>query len=124
MARDADPVTWGETQGKFAHTMALLLAGRRDQAAPLVADGDPFGRIDMDSAATQAALHAHLGDRERAFEFLERAAELGNDCLPLFRHPIFYAPLHDDPRWEPFLDRAERRVAEWRRLFRWPLPAA
>ena len=29
-------------------------------------------------------------------------------------------PVHGDPRWAPFIEGVRRRVAQWRREFRWP----
>ena len=45
-----------------------------------------------------AALHGFRGEADAAFQWLERTS--GND--PFF--PLF-APLRDDPRWLPFLER-------------------
>ena len=84
---------------------------------------EAYGKVDMDYAARAAALWAHLGDRNKAFEYLDRAVALGNDTLARFEHPFLFEPLHGDTRWAPFLDAMRARAEAYRREFRWPLPA-
>jgi serine/threonine protein kinase/Tfp pilus assembly protein PilF len=105
---------------------ALLYAilGRADEARTASAGTEASARIDMDNAATYAAIFATLGEPDVAFDFLEQAAALGNDCLQMYRRSDHYGRLHGDPRWTPFLAGVERRVAVWKSIFRWPLPAA
>ncbi|HEY6571954.1 MAG TPA: hypothetical protein VI198_01445, partial [Candidatus Eisenbacteria bacterium] len=67
---------------------------------------------------------AHMGEIDKAFRALDRAAELGQDLLSVYRDPARYGPLHGDPRWPAFIERVERRAAQWKRSFRWPLPEA
>jgi eukaryotic-like serine/threonine-protein kinase len=109
---------------RLQESLFLALLGRTADARAAASGAEGAARIDMDHAATYAAILAHAGEVDRAFEFLARAVELGNDCLPYYRRNDLYAPLHADRRWKPFLEGVERRVAEWRTIFRWPLPAA
>jgi len=67
-----------------------------------------------------AAMHAKLGDADRAFAFLERAVELGNDQLDLYLQARDFGRLFDDPRWGPFIEGVRGRVAAYAREFRWP----
>jgi hypothetical protein len=105
---------------EFDRAFCLIQTGRREAAAPHVARCDTYGETDMDEAALAAILHAHLGEVDRAFHFLERSRELGNDTLSLYSDPVGYGPLHSDPRWEPFLRGVRERVARWKGEFRWP----
>lgn len=102
--------------------MALLFAllGRREEARAAALEGEPAAAIDMDDAAASAAVYAHLGEPDRAFAALERAVSLGNDSLFHYQSARLYGPLHADPRWKPFLEGVEGRVAEWKRVLSWP----
>jgi serine/threonine-protein kinase len=108
--------------GYFLRGFARLKTGDIVRAREDLKHLEEFGRVDMDFAVDVATIRAHLGEADKAFEFLERAAELGNDTLSEYENDLLFAPLHSDPRWEPFLARARRRVEEYRREFRWPLP--
>src|SRR3990172_4316333 len=100
--------------------LCLLKLGEVGKVGPDLADSEKFAAVDMDNAAMAAILHAQLGDRDKAFHYLERAAALGNDSLSLYLAPGMLGPVHGDPRWAPFIEGVRRRVAQWRREFRWP----
>jgi TolB-like protein/Tfp pilus assembly protein PilF len=99
---------------------ALIDAGELDEARPLVEQLAEPGRADMDLAMGVAAMHAKLGDADRAFAYLERAVELGNDQLDLYLQPRDFGKLFDDPRWGPFIAGVRERVAAWVRELSWP----
>ncbi len=94
--------------------------GQREQAMPHLARLENFAAIDMDAAASAGIVRAQLGEPDAAFRHLERAVELGNDTLSLYEDAGLLGPLHDDPRWTPFLSGVRARVAQWRREFRLP----
>ncbi|HEY6222136.1 MAG TPA: protein kinase [Candidatus Eisenbacteria bacterium] len=108
--------------GYFDRAFARLRAGDVAAAMSDLPHIEAHGMIDMDFASDAAALWGHLGDRDKAFRFLDRAAELGNDTLTKYKRDELFGPLHADPRWEPFLAGVRRRIEEYRREFRWPLP--
>ena len=57
-----------------------------------------------DTAAFQIAeVHAYRGDKDRAFEWLERARRQRDGGLSGMRRDPFLANLHSDPRWNAFL---------------------
>ena len=57
-----------------------------------------------DTAAYQIAeVYAYRGDKDRAFEWLERARRQRDGSLGLMRCDPFLANLHEDPRWDVFL---------------------
>ena len=59
----------------------------------------------QDAAYIVAAIHAYRGNADAAFEWLERAFEVGDDNLVEMGGKYFWSNLHDDPRWQPFLAR-------------------
>jgi TolB-like protein/Tfp pilus assembly protein PilF len=99
---------------------ALIDAGELAEARPLVEQLADPGRADMDLAMSLAAMHAKLGEADRAFANLERAVELGNDQLDLYLREREFGRLFGDPRWGPFIDGMRERVAVYRREFTWP----
>ncbi|HEY7728020.1 MAG TPA: protein kinase [Candidatus Eisenbacteria bacterium] len=105
---------------EFDRAFCLIQTGDPEGAEPHVARCETFGETDMDEAAMAAILNAHLGRADRAFHFLDRARELGNDTLSAYADPVTFGPLHSDPRWEPYLAGVRERVARWKREFRWP----
>ena len=57
-----------------------------------------------DTAACQiSAIHAYRGEKDQAFEWMERARQQRDPGLGGMRSEPFYASLHDDPRWDAFL---------------------
>ena len=57
-----------------------------------------------DSAAYQIAdVYAYRGDKDRAFEWLERARLQRDGGLVFMRCNPSLANLHEDPRWDVFL---------------------
>ena len=57
-----------------------------------------------DMAAYQIAeVHAYRGEKDRAFEWLERARRQRDSGLAGLRLDPFFANLHGDPRWDAFL---------------------
>jgi len=119
-AEQATPVDDGD--GYYIRAFARLRLGDAAGARNDVPQIEAYGEVDMDFAANAASLWAHLGDHDRAFRFLERAVQLGNDTLVWFENRTFFGPLHSDPRWEPFRAAMRRRIEDYRRDIRWPLP--
>jgi TolB-like protein/cytochrome c-type biogenesis protein CcmH/NrfG len=99
---------------------SLIGLGRAAETGPHVAKVDEAGELDMDYALSAAELHGVLGERDRAFHFLERAVQLGNDSLYAYELPGNLDAIKDDPRWGPFIAGVRARVAEYKREFRWP----
>ena len=58
------------------------------------------------SAAYQIAyVYAFRGEIDHAFDWLEQAYDNRDSGLPLMLLEPLLANLHDDPRWEAFLDK-------------------
>ena len=47
---------------------------------------------------------AYRGERDRAFEWLDKAVRYNDPGLSLIPNENFFANIHDDPRWLPFLE--------------------
>ena len=87
-----------------AHGLALAYhdLGREEESAALLrelvereAEVWPFGL---------ARAYAWIGDRDRAFHYLQRTADLFRPQLDgIADHPLM-KKLHDDSRWQPFLE--------------------
>jgi serine/threonine-protein kinase len=57
-----------------------------------------------DTAAFQiGGVYAYRGEKDQAFEWLERARRQHDSGLMSIRGEPFYENLHGDPRWDPFL---------------------
>lgn len=57
-----------------------------------------------ETAAYQIAeVHAYRGDKDKAFEWLERARRQHDGGLPSLRKDPLLTNLYDDPRWNRFL---------------------
>jgi len=57
------------------------------------------------SSYSLAAVHAALGDRDKAFEVLDRAVEERSTLLGFVKADPFLESLHGDPRWPALLRR-------------------
>ena len=59
---------------------------------------------DAELAAYQIAeAYAYRGDKDQAFEWLERARRQRDPGLPQLRKDPLFENLHADPRWNAFL---------------------
>ena len=58
-----------------------------------------------ESAYQIAETYAWHGEPDRVFEWLERAYTQRDPGLGLTSSDSFFRPVHDDPRWLPFLDK-------------------
>jgi serine/threonine-protein kinase len=64
--------------------------------------------VDPDIAYAVASVYALEGERDQAFEWLERSAALGNENKPLFEHDPNLTSLRDDPRFGRLIARISR----------------
>jgi len=127
--RYAEAIAVGEKYGGYEgdagayameHAFCLLRLGRTEEARADIERARPYANVDMDYAATWAAVMGLIGEKDEAFRSLERAVELGNDTLTIYLDEDRFGALHDDPRWEPFIAGVRERVAQYKREFRWP----
>src|SRR5262245_22592320 len=65
--------------------------------------------VDPDIAYSVASVYALEGDRDSAFEWLNRSYALGNENKPVFEHDPNLAGLRDDLRWPELIKRITRK---------------
>ena len=109
--RSAEAIGAYETSIKLEETTSTLiflgrayaLTGRRDDAI------DTLNKLKATekyvSPAELAILYTALGDKEKAFDSLEKAYNEHDVQLTLLRVDPAYDPLRDDPRFKPMLKR-------------------
>ncbi|PYS50451.1 MAG: hypothetical protein DMF68_07195 [Acidobacteria bacterium] len=66
--------------------------------------------VDPDIAYAVGSAYALLGERERAFKWLERSIALGNENRVCFEHDPNWAELRDDSRFQELMFRIEKRA--------------
>jgi serine/threonine-protein kinase len=64
--------------------------------------------VDPDIAYAVASVYALEGDRDQAFEWLERSAALGNENRPCYEHDPNLAALREDVRFKDLIRRITR----------------
>src|SRR6185503_11872884 len=64
--------------------------------------------VDPDIAYSFASVYALEGDRDTAFEWLNRSVALGNENKPVFEHDPNLADLRQDSRWAELIKRITR----------------
>jgi serine/threonine-protein kinase len=64
--------------------------------------------VDPDIAYAVASVYALEGERDQAFEWLQRSVALGNENKPLFEHDPNLAGIRDDPRFGEVIKRVTR----------------
>ncbi len=84
---------------------AYAVAGRRPEAEGVIRKLQAQSQTRHVPAYYMAVIHVGLGDRDRTFEWLERAfVERDENIAPLKVDPLF-APLRQDPRFRSILQR-------------------
>ena len=90
-------------RGVMAH--ALARASRKAEAQRLIDDLIALSKSKFVSESMIAMGYAGLGDRDRAFEWLDKSYESRDEGIYWTKtHPMF-APLRQDPRYKPMLTR-------------------
>lgn len=86
--------------------LAALDLGRMDEYRTRL---DEFtGRWGEELPSRVAMLHAHAGNTDPAFEWLDRAVEQDEPGVGFTLLDPLFAPIHDDPRWHETLERIGR----------------
>ncbi len=104
--READRIFEGDSWTRGALAYGYVASGRRDLAlhlleklkAPPAAGG--FRRC-----YAIALAYTGLGDRDRAFEYLDKSIEQGDPLLALISQDHLCDPLHSDRRWVALLEK-------------------
>jgi tetratricopeptide (TPR) repeat protein len=101
IAQDHEGVDRTNAQGLLA-----IARGQEKEAREQLARLEGYSRIDGDLADLQqsiAWLCAYLGEKDRAFAALERAAASRDPSMAWLINSWYLEPLYSDPRWPVFL---------------------
>ncbi len=89
--------------------MCLSAQGAHEAArAELNEDVKRNAAVDADIAYAVASVYALEGERDKAFEWLNRSVALGNENKPLFEHDPNLASLREDERFGQLMERITR----------------
>jgi len=85
---------------------AYAQLGRRDEALAVVKTlEEGFAKGNNGTATNIAFVYVLLGDKEKTFEWLEKAFQARDTELPRFRLGPTFEPIRDDPRYKDLLKR-------------------
>jgi tetratricopeptide (TPR) repeat protein len=99
---------WGNGTGnklKTEITLAQLyaVAGRKEEARQIIANTDMGKCLGGNDHRSMALVHASLGDRDRAFEWLEKSYRMHEESLCSMKIDPKMDPLRSDPRFDTLL---------------------
>jgi len=104
-AQKAIELTRGASIAVAALGYAYAMAGRSEQAKKILGELDEISKKAYVSPVAVAAIHARLGEIDRAFEWLEKAYEIRDHWMDYLKVLHMLAPLHGDPRFYGLLKR-------------------
>ena len=88
--------------GRIGLPMAYHALDKKDESDAALAA--LIEQDEKDAAYNIAYVLAYRGEADRAFEWLHKAVEYKDPGLPQITVFPFFANIHDDPRWLPFLE--------------------
>ena len=92
------------------YAMYLAHAGKPEDAkAQLTDEALNISRADHDMAYWTAATYALLGEKDEAFDWLNRAIKLGNENQPLYENDKCLDSLREDERYKALLSKLEMK---------------
>lgn len=97
---DQSPVPWW---GHPFRAYAYALAGRRDKALKILGDQQKAAKQRYISPFNFALIYTGLGDKDRAFEYLNKACEMHVLNLSHLRYGPLFGGLQSDPRYAELL---------------------
>jgi DNA-binding winged helix-turn-helix (wHTH) protein/TolB-like protein/Flp pilus assembly protein TadD len=84
---------------------AKALAGQKGDAATILGNLEKLARQRYVSSSAPATVYLGLGDKDRAFQWLEMAVDERTDSLAYAKVDPAYDSLRSDPRWAALLHR-------------------
>ena len=87
------------------HAHALARAGRRGEALKALADLHSLAKPRAPSPFLVALVYVGLGEKDRAFEWLDKAVDARDWQLPLLKAEHIFEGLRSDPRFPALLAR-------------------
>jgi tetratricopeptide (TPR) repeat protein len=104
--QEAERLSGGDAWTEGVLVYAYAASGRKDEALRLLdrmlAPPAPGG---FRRSIALAFAFTGLGDKDRAFEFLNMAYEERDPLLSLAKLEPLFDPLHGDPRWAPLIEK-------------------
>ena len=82
---------------------AYASAGRRGEALKILNEQKEFAKRNYLSPFNFAIIYTGLGDKDRAFEYFNKAFEEGSQQMPHFATRPLFDSLHSDPRYRQLL---------------------
>jgi serine/threonine-protein kinase len=82
---------------------AYAVTGRRPDALKVLQKLDALEKHRFVSTISRVYVYAGLGDKDKAFEWLEKAYQERSDSLAWFHNDPESKSLHDDPRFAPLM---------------------
>ena len=102
IARENAPERW-DTYPILAYAYAA--AGKRDEALKILDEQSELAKKGYISPYNFAIIYTGLGDKDRAFEYLNKAYEEHAPVLQHFPSRPMFDPLHSDPRFADLVRR-------------------
>jgi tetratricopeptide (TPR) repeat protein len=102
----------GEARVAGAHAMVLAMFGRKEEAKKniqLAIDSDERLSHFHHTEYFIACAFALMGEREKALHWLQRTAEDGMPCYPLFKNDPNLINLQEDERFISFMENLRKR---------------
>ena len=90
-------------RGVLAH--ALARAGHKEEAQRVIDDLITLSKSKFVSQSTIAMGYAGLGDKDKAFEWLDKSYESHDEAIYWTKNHPMFEPLRDDPRYMLLLKR-------------------
>ena len=83
---------------------AYGVSGQRDEALKILNEQKRLAKQRYIASYNMAIIYIGLGDKDRAFEYLNKAHDEGTNLLQVARRPLFDS-LRSDPRYTALLQR-------------------
>ena len=80
-------------------------AGRKEDVRKVLANLLEMRKVSKRAAPAIAGVYTALGERDKAFEWLEKGFEEHSPYMASIQHDFIFEPLHNDPRWTDLLRR-------------------
>ena len=84
---------------------SYALAGMEEEAREIIGELSEMAKTRYASALWIAAIYAGLNDKDRVFDWLDKAYEERFEVLTFINISPFFYPVRDDPRFDELLEK-------------------
>jgi len=102
-AQKAIELTGGASITKASLGYAYAMAGRAEEARKILGELAEISKKTYVSPVAIAVIHARLGEKDKAFEYLEKAYEIRDHWMDYLKVLRMFDPLRGDPRFADLL---------------------